>query len=38
MRIEQSSYEHALIVDALAKRDAARLAELIALHIRQPER
>ena len=37
-RIERSSREHLLIVDALAKRDAGRLAELIALHIRQPER
>ncbi len=37
-RIEQSSREHVSIVAALAARDAARLAELIALHIRQPER
>jgi DNA-binding GntR family transcriptional regulator len=37
-RIEQSSREHVSIVDALAARDAARLAELIAVHIRQPER
>jgi DNA-binding GntR family transcriptional regulator len=37
-RIEQSSREHMSIVAALANRDAARLAGLIALHIRQPER
>jgi DNA-binding GntR family transcriptional regulator len=35
-RIEQSAREHHAIVDALAARDAARLKELLALHIRQP--
>ncbi len=35
-RIEQSCREHSLMLDALAKRDVARLTELIALHIRQP--
>jgi DNA-binding GntR family transcriptional regulator len=37
-RIDQSCREHSLIVDALAARDIARLAELIAVHIRQPQR
>jgi DNA-binding GntR family transcriptional regulator len=36
-RIEQSAREHAAMIDALADRDVARLSELIALHIRQPE-
>ena len=36
-RIEQSCREHGLMIDALAARDAAGLAKLVALHIRQPE-
>jgi DNA-binding GntR family transcriptional regulator len=36
-RIEQSAREHEAIVEALAKRDAARLKMLIANHIRQPQ-
>ena len=36
-RIEQSAREHMLMIDALADRDVARLTDLIALHIRQPE-
>jgi len=36
-RIEQSAREHMLMIDALADRDVARLTELIALHIRQPD-
>ena len=36
-RIEQSSREHAAMIDALAARDVGRLKTLIALHIRQPE-
>jgi DNA-binding GntR family transcriptional regulator len=35
-RIEQSAREHADMIDALAKRDARRLAGILALHIRQP--
>ena len=35
-RIDQSAKEHALIVQALADRDARKLTELIAVHIRQP--
>jgi DNA-binding GntR family transcriptional regulator len=35
-RIEQSSREHVSIVEALADRDSARLAKLVAVHIRQP--
>jgi DNA-binding GntR family transcriptional regulator len=37
-RVEQSSREHHAMVEALAARDAPRLKESIALHIRQPER
>jgi len=37
-RIEQSAREHMLMIDALADRDVARLTDLIALHIRQPEK
>ena len=36
-RIEQSCREHGLMIDALAARDAAGLAKLVALHIRQLE-
>ena len=36
-RIEQSSREHLAMVEALAARDAARLRQIIALHILQPE-
>jgi DNA-binding GntR family transcriptional regulator len=36
-RIEQSVREHGLMIDALEARDAAGLARLVALHIRQPE-
>lgn len=36
-RVEQSSREHHAMVEALSARDAARLKEVIALHIRQPE-
>ena len=36
-RIEQSAREHMLMIDSLADRDVARLTDLIALHIRQPE-
>ena len=36
-RIEQSGREHGLMIDALAARDAAGLAKLVALHIRQLE-
>ena len=35
-RIEQSCREHALMLDALERRDVGGLTELIALHIRQP--
>ena len=35
-RIERSAEEHASIVKALADRDASKLTELIAAHIRQP--
>jgi DNA-binding GntR family transcriptional regulator len=35
-RIEQSAREHAAMIDALVRRDARRLASLMALHIRQP--
>jgi DNA-binding GntR family transcriptional regulator len=35
-RIEQSSREHHAMVEALAARDAPRLKEVVALHIRQP--
>ena len=37
-RVEQSSREHLAMVEALAARDALRLKEIIALHIRQPQR
>ena len=36
-RIEQSSREHLAMVEALAAGDAARLRQIIALHILQPE-
>lgn len=36
-RIEQSCQEHLLMVEALARRDTAKLKALITLHIRQPE-
>jgi DNA-binding GntR family transcriptional regulator len=36
-RIEQSSREHLAMVDALAAGDGARLRQIIALHILQPE-
>ena len=36
-RIEQSAREHEAIVEALARRDVARLKVLIATHIRQPQ-
>jgi DNA-binding GntR family transcriptional regulator len=36
-RIERSCQEHFQIVEALARRDAAKLKALIARHIRQPE-
>ena len=35
-RIEQSAREHADMIDALVQRDAGRLADIMALHIRQP--
>jgi DNA-binding GntR family transcriptional regulator len=35
-RIELSAREHHAMVEAIAARDAARLRELIAVHIRQP--
>jgi DNA-binding GntR family transcriptional regulator len=35
-RIEQSAREHIEMVDALAQKDAKRLARCIGLHIRQP--
>lgn len=35
-RIEQSAREHAAMIEALVRRDARRLARLMALHIRQP--
>ena len=35
-RIEQSAREHANMIDALVRRDARRLAGILALHIRQP--
>ena len=37
-RVEQSSREHHDMVDALAAGDAARLKDIIATHIRQPQR
>jgi DNA-binding GntR family transcriptional regulator len=36
-RVEQSALEHHAMVEALAARDAQRLKEIIALHIRQPK-
>jgi DNA-binding GntR family transcriptional regulator len=36
-RIEQSAREHHAIVEILAARDATRLKQILALHIRQPE-
>jgi DNA-binding GntR family transcriptional regulator len=36
-RIERSCQEHSEIVEALARRDAAKLKALIVRHIRQPE-
>jgi DNA-binding GntR family transcriptional regulator len=35
-RVEQSSREHHAMVETLKARDALRLKEIIALHIRQP--
>lgn len=37
-RVEQSSREHHAMIEALSARDAPRLKEIIALHIRQPQR
>jgi DNA-binding GntR family transcriptional regulator len=37
-RVEQSAREHHAMVETLAARDTARLKEIIALHIRQPNR
>ncbi|NIX78331.1 GntR family transcriptional regulator [Microvirga terricola] len=37
-RVEQSSREHHAMVDALAARDIPRLKDIIAQHIRQPQR
>jgi DNA-binding GntR family transcriptional regulator len=37
-RIEQSGREHHAMVDALAAGNVSRLKEIIALHIRQPQR
>ncbi|MBA1154510.1 GntR family transcriptional regulator [Microvirga mediterraneensis] len=36
-RVEQSSREHHAMVEALGARDAQRLKDVIALHIRQPK-
>jgi DNA-binding GntR family transcriptional regulator len=36
-RVEQSSREHHAMVEALGARDAQRLRDIIALHIRQPK-
>jgi DNA-binding GntR family transcriptional regulator len=36
-RIERSSAEHFMMVEALAARDVARLVHLVTIHIRQPE-
>jgi DNA-binding GntR family transcriptional regulator len=36
-RIEQSSREHHAMIEALSDRDVARLNEIIALHIPQPQ-
>jgi DNA-binding GntR family transcriptional regulator len=36
-RIEKSNHEHHAMVEALTARDAPRLKEIIALHIRQPQ-
>jgi DNA-binding GntR family transcriptional regulator len=37
-RVEQSSREHHAMIEALSSRDAPRLREIIALHIRQPQK
>ncbi|WP_445501656.1 GntR family transcriptional regulator [Microvirga sp. G4-2] len=37
-RVEQSSREHHAMIEALSAGDALRLKEIIALHIRQPQR
>jgi len=37
-RVEQSSREHHAMVDALTAGDAERLKDIIATHIRQPQR
>ena len=36
-RIERSSAEHFMMVEALAARDVAKLVHLVTIHIRQPE-